>query len=641
VTLGKGKRRQAAIVPLGLVLLAFALRLYRIDAPALRGDEAFSILLARNTPREMLGTFVSSTEPHPPLSFLVLHYWGKVAGESEFALRLTSAMAGVAVVPLIFVLGRRLWNRHVGLVAAGLLALNPFYIWHAQEARMYAWLAALTLASTLLCMTVLTRRAWYWSAAYGLVTALSVYTHYYAFLVIVFQGVYAILHCVVWSAAAPARERIRSALWWGMGLTLAGVLYLPWFLSSWQILSAYHGSARSDLPLFEPVYRCLLVFGQGQTLPRGFSLWFLPLWGGLLVGGVVVAWTVSRPKSVTMLLYLLIPWGIIFVDSLQRPAFDERYFMVSTPPYYVFVALGLVALYNWRRVAGGIAGALIVGVCALSLRNHYHDPAYARAPDWRALNEHYVQHTRAGDVVVVNYPDPAASYYYCFDVPWVVLPESFPVDQGATIASLKRLVEAHPRVWLTPQQWAFWDDQGLVERWLTEQTERVSQTKVDRFTVQLYHTPRQFRQELVPVDVRLEHGIQLVGYVLRDEAGGAVDRLGAQPGQQVRLTLYWQAGSSIPEDYVVFVHVLDETGWLRGQQDNQPRQGTFPTRAWIPGELVVDAYHIPIAADAPPGQYSIEVGMYRPGDGMRLAVAGADADVGQRRMLLRDSLSVE
>ena len=641
MALGRGKNQLSVLVLLGLVLLAFALRIYRLDAPALRGDEAFSILLARNTPREMLGMFVASTEPHPPLSFLVLHYWGKLAGESEFALRLTSAMPGVLVVPLIFVLGRRLWNQQVGLVAAGLLAMNPFYIWHAQEARMYAMLAVLTMASTLLCLTVLARRAWYWSVAYGLVTALSVYTHYYAFLIIMFQGVYAALHCAMCKSMGPAQQRVRSAVRWGAGLALAGALYLPWFLSSWRVLSAYHGSARSDLPFFEPVYRCLLVFGQGQTLPRGLSLWFLPLWGGLLVGGVVVAWARGWRNTVLMLLYFFVPWGIVFADSLQRPAFDERYFMVSTPPYYVFVALALVALYGWRRVVGAVAGALVVGVCVFSLYNHYHDPAYARAPDWRLLNDHYVEHVRAGDVVVVNYPDPAASYYYGFDVPWVVLPESFPVDQEATFASLTRLAEEHSRVWLTPQQWTFWDGEGIVERWLTERTELVKQTRVDKFTVQLYHTRRQFEREMVPVDAWLEHDIQLLGYVVRDEAGSAVDQLRVQPGQEIRLTLYWQAASSIPEDCVVFVHLLDETGWLRGQQDNQPRQGTFPTRAWAPGELVVDVYQISVAVDAPPGRYLVEVGMYRPTDGTRLTVAGADADAGQRRVLLWSKVSVE
>ena len=635
-----GSRR---VLLLAFALLAFFLRVYRLDAPALRGDEAFSVLLARDAPGDMLRTFVASTEPHPPLSFLLLHYWGRVAGESEFALRFTSLWFGVLAVPLIYALGSRLWDHRVGLAAAGLLAANPFYIWHAQEARMYAILAALTLASTLLYLMVLDRREWYWWAAYGLASALSIYTHYYAFLVIAFHGLYAVLYAVLWSDRGTGR-RILSLIRWGAGLALTGALYLPWLLSTWRVLTAYHGNARSELPFFAPVYRCLLVFGQGQTLPERASLWFLPLWGGLFLGGLVVAWRRRRSGAVMMLLYLLIPWTIVFADSLQRPAFDERYFMVSTPPYYLFIALSLVTLLDLRRAARvmpAIVVSLILGVCGVSLYNYYHDPAYARAPDWRALTDYFSRHTRAGDVVIQNYPDPAASYYYDFDAPWIVLPESFPVDREATGHKLDELVGGYSRIWLTPQVWRFWDDQGLVEHWLNEHTERVFETQVDRFTVLLYHTPRQYVQELVPLDVRLGKDIRLVGYVVRDDLGQAVDKVEIGPEEQIRLTLYWQASASVGEDYVVFVHLLDGMGWLRGQQDNQPRRGTFPTKAWVPGELVVDTYQVPVAADAPPGDYAVEIGMYRPVDGTRLTVSGADGEPEQRRVLLQNRVRVQ
>ena len=131
-----------------------------------------------------------------------------------------------------------------------------------------------------------------------------------------------------------------------------------------------------------------------------------------------------------------------------------------------------------------------------------------------------------------------------------------------------------------------------------------------------------------------------MGYVLRDGHGNAVDRIEARPGHGVRLTLYWEAASAVDKDYVVFAHLLDSTGRLRGQQDSQPRWGTFPTKAWIPGEWVVDPYDIPLAADAPPGEYAIEVGMYDPEDGTRLSIAGTDADFEQRRVLLRDRVYV-
>jgi hypothetical protein len=116
--------------------------------------------------------------------------------------------------------------------------------------------------------------------------------------------------------------------------------------------------------------------------------------------------------------------------------------------------------------------------------------------------------------------------------------------------------------------------------------------------------------------------------------GQAVEQIELQPGAELRLTLYWQTSAPLAEDYTVFAHLLDQTGWLRGGQDNPPRAGTYPTSAWVPDAWVVDAYRIPLAPDAPPGAYAIEVGMYPSAGGPRLQVTGADADQQNRRVLL-------
>jgi hypothetical protein len=222
----------------------------------------------------------------------------------------------------------------------------------------------------------------------------------------------------------------------------------------------------------------------------------------------------------------------------------------------------------------------------------------------------------------------------------MLLPESFPLDVEATESKLGALVESHSRVWLTPQLWPTWDAEAVVEKWLDAHAERVKTTQVDKFQVVLYHTLPEITREMVPLDARVGDGVRLLGYVLRDAQGQAVERAEVKPGDELRLSLYWQAERPIDAEYVVFVHLLDETGWLRGQQDNQPRRGTFPTRAWIPGDLVVDAYTVPVAADAPPGTALLEIGMYDPASGERLQVTGVDADRVQRRVVLRDRVAI-
>jgi hypothetical protein len=76
------------------------------------------------------------------------------------------------------------------------------------------------------------------------------------------------------------------------------------------------------------------------------------------------------------------------------------------------------------------------------------------------------------------------------------------------------------------------------------------------------------------------------------------------------------------DSYTVFVHLLDASGVLRGQKDNVPASGAYPTTLWQPGEFVIDRYEIALPSDLPPGEYTLQAGMYLAGSGQRLAVSG-------------------
>jgi hypothetical protein len=74
------------------------------------------------------------------------------------------------------------------------------------------------------------------------------------------------------------------------------------------------------------------------------------------------------------------------------------------------------------------------------------------------------------------------------------------------------------------------------------------------------------------------------------------------------------------KSYTVFTHLLDTQNQIWGQKDNIPVSGNYPTTAWWEGEVVFDAYEIPIKTDAPAGEYRIETGMYDATTGERLSI---------------------
>ena len=130
-----------------------------------------------------------------------------------------------------------------------------------------------------------------------------------------------------------------------------------------------------------------------------------------------------------------------------------------------------------------------------------------------------------------------------------------------------------------------------------------------------------------PQDATLGGKIRFLGYDLPSAE--------ARAGEPIRLILYWQCLEEMETSYTVFVHLLGEEGQIRGQRDTLPHDGRLPTDLWVSGEVVVDSYEVPVASEAEPGQYTLAIGMYDVGTGIRLpAVDAKGAGLPGDRVLL-------
>ena len=103
-------------------------------------DETFSVWLAKHSMVDMLHWIVK-IDQHPPLYYLLLHYWIALNGDTPYYVRLLSALFGAGTIPIIYLIGKRISGAVTGLVAALLMALSPFNIRFAQDTRMYTLLA--------------------------------------------------------------------------------------------------------------------------------------------------------------------------------------------------------------------------------------------------------------------------------------------------------------------------------------------------------------------------------------------------------------------------------------------------------------------------------------------------------------------
>ena len=149
-----------------------------------------------------------------------------------------------------------------------------------------------------------------------------------------------------------------------------------------------------------------------------------------------------------------------------------------------------------------------------------------------------------------------------------------------------------------------------------------------------------FRSEGTPqispqkdVNARLDNAVELIGYDL------------GRDGNTVALSVYWRALADMRGDYSVFAHLLGAPNpgtqspvWA--QDDAQPGHGSYPTSRWRTGEMILDEYRLVIPSNAPPGNYQIEIGMYKLETGARLRATDANGVEMENDRVLLERLSI-
>lgn len=595
------------------LLAAAGLRFFRLDAQSLWSDEGASVAQAlRDAPAIVAN---AAADIHPPFYYLALSGWVQWAGTSEFAVRAFSAVLGIVLVALCWLLGKRFGGTRTGLVAAFVAALNPFQLYYAQEARMYMLAAVLgavcVLATLRIAAPVSTALALYAGAA-----VLGLYTHY------TFPVVLAVCNLIwlgQWLGSRPPRPNpARSLLLWLGAQVLVAVVYLPWLPTALRQATGWSPGSltfeAADAPLV--VWRVLTLgpaAARDDLLAPGLFL--------LLV--LAGAWRMRR-RSAALLLYLLAPIALMLGLGLFKDAF-LKFMLVASPPFVALAAAGLTYIARGigrvRRIPElPVAGTLLL-IASLplgqALNAYYFDPRVAR-DDYRAITAAIDALARPGDAVLLNAPGQQEifHYYYKGNLPIYGLPRQRPAEREATERELAEIASRHERLfavfWATDES----DPQRFVESWLETHVFEADDGWYGNVRLAWFAPARgamAFRPD----------GAEWGGRIKLQAVGRSSERVAA--GEVVPLALVWTAQTPLEARYKVFVHLLDPRGFVVAQRDTEPLGGSRPTTTWEPGETITETVGLYVPPGAPPLEYQIEVGWYGLNDGKRLATAdGAD-----------------
>ncbi len=623
-----------------IVLLAFALRVYRLGAQAIWWDESLSVYRATHD----LGTILANTiliqnvvthDLQPPLYFFILHFLVGAFGLSEYALRILSVFANVATVPLLYALARRWLAPSAGALAALLGALSPFYVWYAQEARPYA----LVLFWSLLAVYALTRAFDFgrgsartnadaetnthvhtypggrrqilrssasnlWIIVYVLTTAAALYTNYYAVFLIPF-------HAALIAFLIRRTPHARPFILLPAIPSAAAVFLVPVAL---QAARENVASGPGYVP-FDVILRDLLnSFSVGITVDLAQVVSIDVVLFVLFVVGLVA----FRRAAIFLLAFLAIPLVGLAAASFIRPLYqNSRYFISLSPAFYLGVAAGIVAFaQRWKMLAVPALGVFLIGA-VLSLNNWYFNPSFGK-DDHRAWAEYLREHIRPGDFLILDSPHTEELYHYYADdiVPMTTLPilRADHVESPAQdLAAVRHAYQSNTRVWFLSMHTPFDDPQQRIQKDLGENGTLIDKTDFRGTSTEIALSL--FLPQFPTAQANeIEHplNVEFAGHLhLRGFAVPAV----VKPGERCTVILYWQIDEPVGEDYAVSIRLVNSSGARVGQWDTTPLGNRAGSSTWQPNEIVADAQDMATAVNTPPGTYQLRVVPYHSATG--------------------------
>jgi mannosyltransferase len=359
---------------IALTALAAALRLPTLGSQSLWLDEVLTGRLARGSLGDLLHQ-VAEQEANPPLFYLVEWLWTRLAGTSELALRLPSAVCGIALVPVAYAIGRRLGQPRAAVALAALVAVHPLLVYYSQEARGYA-AVALACAVGFLCFldAVEGRRG---ALGWALASAVALGCHYFAIFPVAIE------------AAILLARRGRAALPALAAVGVAGAALLPLVLE--QLDGGHGDNVTAGLSLAGRVKGIVASWLVGE---RGAAIANLEWLAGVLMlaGAVMLA---VRGERGAAILPAAVGGGGAALMLLAALAGADYLNNRNTLPVLV-ILLAIPALGFAAGRAGAALGAAACAALLAATLGALIDPAHARE-DWRDT----ARELRAGEAVVL------------------------------------------------------------------------------------------------------------------------------------------------------------------------------------------------------------------------------------------------
>jgi mannosyltransferase len=599
----------------GLLLFAFALRLYRLDGQSIWIDEGISLHLATSSLAEIVANRAANI--HPPLYFFLLKSWVALTGTDIFSARLFSALTSVLQVVAVYTVARRWLGQPTAWIATFLTTLSPLSVVYAQETRAYAllplvYLALLGTTHELTQKPGPHRRATW--LLLGTVEVIGLHLHYTAFLIVAYAGGWSLL-------TFSKRKRWADLRSWWITQLLVGLASLPWLIAVIARWSAVQARLKTGWGLTEPVplgyllsqvwvfHLTGLAGAVGHAVIRTLAGLVLLLLIALLL--FRLRQPSNRRTAVRLTTHWVIPLGAALVFWTVRSFSHPRYVALYAPGLTLLAAYAIHPGQIGTRFLGKTLGSLLVVSLVLTsllgLRAYFFDPAFAK-DDVRGVARYLEEAAGPDDLILIPDGDWSLTFVY-----QGVAPVEMPgvADEATMWANLADWTTHRRQVFLMNYGQGIGGDQRGVLPFALEKAGTLhARQSFQNIRVRRYQLDRPVEPPaLAAVGARFGPLTLTQGWV---ESQAPADTA-------LTLALRWHLSPSAHgggsgeevQRYGLTLRLLDADGWPLTTRDTLLLDEQIrPTDHWSAGQETTSYHILPIPPGTPPLSYTLGLGLY-------------------------------
>ncbi len=334
----------------------------------------------------------------PPLFHLLLHFWMGIFGKSEVGIRLLPIGFSIVTIYFLYLLAKELLDQRTAYLSAFFLAISPYFVWYAQEARPYALSVLLGVSATYF----LIKKCWW---KYLISTILFLYSIYTAPLLILAHGAYVMLF---------EKKLFKN---WLKVIFINILAFLPWTPNFWQQLNNGRNFTLTLPGWNEAVsnvwYKALpLVFAK-------FTLGRITIDNKILYAAIILAilcailyltyisYKKLQKQFQILSIFLFVPLILGFLLTLVLPILAPQRVLFLLPVFLIWLGMVVRSQKRWQLVLIGI----YCGICSYSLTQYWTNPRFQREK-WREAVEYVEQNQKSSTIAVFVFPEAFAPWQW-------------------------------------------------------------------------------------------------------------------------------------------------------------------------------------------------------------------------------------